>query len=232
LRNDIYIVFLSMIDELIPNETCKLHIKRRARDLRAESMSMRSMGLTFIYLLLLGFGMTFLTGCGNSQSTEGSVDKGKDTTQNATQPVQGAINIIPATAKLSTNDLDAAMNANKGWQLIDIRESREFATGHIKMALNRPLGDLKNNLAQISKDKDIVLIDLNGTRSESAWQVLVENGYDKSKVKVLTGGMLQWNGIVSEAGSNSGGDNPAETKPAEAKPGAAKPEVQAVVGGC
>jgi len=44
--------------------------------------------------------------------------------------------------------------------------------------------------------------------------------------------MLQWNGIVSEAGSNSGGDNPAETKPAEAKPGAAKPEVQAVVGGC
>jgi len=190
------------------------------------------MGLTFIYLLLLGFGMTFLTGCGNSQSTEGSVDKGKDATQNATQPVQGAINIIPATAKLSTNDLDAAMNANKGWQLIDIRESREFAAGHIKMALNRPLGDLKNNLAQISKDKDIVLIDLNGTRSESAWRVLVENGYDKSKVKVLTGGMLQWNGIVSEAGSNSGGDNPAETKPAEAKPGAAKPEVQAVVGGC
>lgn len=193
------------------------------------SMSMRSKGLTFIYLLLLGFGMTFLTGCGNSQSTVGTVDKGKDTTQKATQPVQG---FIPDTAKLSTNDLDAAITANKGWQLIDIRESREFAAGHIKMALNRPLGDLKNNLAQLSKDKDIILIDLNGTRSEAAWQVLVDNGYDQNKVKVLTGGMLQWSGIVSEAGSKSGGDKAAVAKPGEAKPAEALPVVQGVVGGC
>jgi len=197
--------------------------------LRTESMSMRSKGLTFIYLLLLGFGMTFLTGCGNSQSTVGTVDKGKDTTQKATQPVQG---VIPDTAKLSTNDLVAAITANKGWQLIDIRESREFAAGHIKMALNRPLGDLKNNLAQLSKDKDIILIDLNGTRSEAAWQVLVDNGYDQNKVKVLTGGMLQWSGIVSEAGSKSGGDKAAVAKPGEAKPAEALPVVQGVVGGC
>ena len=205
--------------------------------MRAESMSMRSMGLTFIYLLLLGFGMTFLPGCGNSVSTVGTVDKGQDppkanVNQNATQPVQGVpADMIPATANLSTGDLDTAIKDNKGWQLIDIRESREFAAGHIKMALNRPLGDLKNNLAQISKNKDIVLIDLNGTRSESAWRTLVENGYDQNKVKVLTGGMLQWNGIVSAAGSNSSGvnstSNAAETKPAEAKP-----EVQGVVGGC
>lgn len=197
--------------------------------MRTESMSMRSKGLTFIYLLLLGFGMTFLTGCGNSQSTVGTVDKGKDTTQKATQPVQG---VIPDTAKLSTNDLVAAITANKGWQLIDIRESREFAAGHIKMALNRPLGDLKNNLAQLSKDKDIILIDLNGTRSEAAWQVLVDNGYDQNKVKVLTGGMLQWSGIVSEAGSKSGGDKAAVAKPGEAKPAEALPVVQGVVGGC
>ena len=197
--------------------------------MKTESRSMRSKGLTFIYLLLLGFGMTFLTGCGNSQSTVGTVDKGKDTTQKATQPVQG---VIPDTAKLSTNDLDAAITANKGWQLIDIRESREFANGHIKMALNRPLGDLKNNLAQLSKDKDIILIDLNGTRSEAAWQVLVDNGYDQNKVKVLTGGMLQWSGIVSEAGSKSGSDKAAVIKPGDAKPAAALPVVQGVVGGC
>lgn len=206
--------------------------------MRAKSMSTRSIGLTFMYLLILGVGMIFLPGCSNSQSTAGSADKVKATTQNITQPVQGdPESLIPATAKLSTDDLDAAMNANKEWQLIDLRESREFAAGHIKLALNRPLGDLENNLAQISEDKDIVLIDLNGTRSEAAWQVLVKKGYDQSKVKVLTGGMLQWNGIVSEAGSNSGGDNAAEAKLAEPKPGEikpaeAKPEVQEMVGGC
>jgi len=227
-----------MIKVIIINYTWELMIKRRARDLRAESLSIRSMGVTVIYLLLLGFGMIFLSGCSNSQSSAGSVDKVKDTTQSTTQPVQGSTSTLPATAKLSTNDLDAAMISNKGWQLIDVRESREFAAGHIKMALNRPLGDLKNNLAQISKDKDIVLIDLNGTRSESAWQVLVENGYDKSKVKVLSGGMLQWSGIVSAAGSNSGVDNVAEAKPGETKPAAvtkpadAKPVVEEVKGGC
>ena len=209
--------------------------------MRSESWSMRSVGLTVIYLMLIGFGMTFLSGCGNSLSTLGTVDKGKDqkangsqeqanVKQNATQPVKDVpADMIPATANVSIGDLDAAINANKGWQLIDIRESREFAAGHIKMALNRPLGDLENNLAQISKDKDIVLIDLNGTRAQSAWHVLVEKGYDQNKVKVLTGGMLQWRGIVSAAGSNSSGDtNNSGNNAAVPK----KPEVQEMVGGC
>ena len=202
--------------------------------MRARSMSMRSLGLAVINLLLLGFCMTFLLGCGNT------VDKGQDPSkakgskeqanvnQNATELVQGApADKIPTTANVSTSDLETAINANKGWQLIDIRESREFAAGHIKMALNRPLGDLENNLAQISKDKDIVLIDLNGTRAESAWYVLVKKGYDQNKVKVLTGGMLQWRGIVSSAGSSSSGDTNTSGN-AEAP----KLEVQEMVGGC
>jgi len=188
------------------------------------------MGLTVIYLLLLGFGMTFLSGCGNT------VDKVQDpqkanSSQN-TQPVKGdPATAIPATANVSIGDLDAAITANKGWQLVDVREAREFATGHIKMALNRPMGELENNLAQISKDKDIVLIDLNGTRSESAWRLLVEKGYDQNKVKVLTGGMLQWRGIVSAAGSGSSGDTNTGDGASTPKP-EAKPEVQEMVGGC
>ncbi|HZK83792.1 MAG TPA: rhodanese-like domain-containing protein [Desulfosporosinus sp.] len=195
--------------------------------MRAESRSMRSMGLVTIYLLLLVFGMTFLSGCGTSSSTAGTVNKVQDPSkddQNTSQPVQGE---LPATANVSIGDLDAAITANKGWQLVDVREAREFATGHIKMALSRPMGDLENNLGQISKDKDIVLIDLNGTRSESAWRVLVENGYDQNKVKVLTGGMLQWRGIISEAGSNSNSTTNGSDSAATSKP-----EVQEMVGGC
>ena len=204
--------------------------------MRAKSLSIRSLGLTLIYLLVLGFGMIFLSGCGTNPSTVGGVDKVQDppvvnSSQN-TPPAQAA---IPDSAKVSVDDLDAAITANQGWQLIDIREAREYATGHIKMALNRPLGVLENNLAQISKDKDIVLIDLNGTRAQAAWHVLVEKGYDPTKVKVLTGGMLQWRGIVSVAGSGGSGDanssESADTPKPEAKP-EAKPEVQEMVGGC
>ncbi|WP_325391856.1 rhodanese-like domain-containing protein [Desulfitobacterium sp.] len=188
-------------------------------------MSVRSKGLTFIYLLLLGFSMILLPGCGNSPTVVQDPPKANSSQANVNQ---NAADMIPATAKLSTDDLDTAIKDNKGWQLIDIRESREFAAGHIKMAINRPLGDLEKNLAQISKDKDIVLIDLNGTRSESAWQVLVKKGYDQNKIKVLTGGMLRWNGIVSSAGSNST-DN---TNTSGNNAAAPKPEVQGVVGGC
>lgn len=207
--------------------------------MKTKSISMRAISLTVICLLLLGFGMTFLVGCGNSTSAVGTVDKAQDPlkvkdNQNAPQPVQGvSAGTVPATANLSVTDLEAALVDDKGLQLIDVREPREFAAGHIKMALNRPLGELDKNLARISKDKDIVLIDLNGTRAESAWHVLVEKGYDQNRVKVLTGGMLQWRGIVSSAGSNSGADpnNTSEPK-TSGNTEAPKPEVQEMVGGC
>ena len=198
--------------------------------MRDNSISMRSMGLTVIYLVLLGFGMIFLSGCGNTVNKV--QDPPKANSSQNTQPVQAdSVATIPATANVSISDLDAAITANKGWQLVDVREAREFATGHIKMALNRPMGELENNLAQISKDKDIVLIDLNGTRSESAWRLLVAKGYDQNKVKVLTGGMLQWRGIVSAAGSGSNGDTKSGDGADTPKP-EAKPEVQEMVGGC
>ncbi|GAB6152259.1 hypothetical protein JCM17380_10090 [Desulfosporosinus burensis] len=206
--------------------------------MKVKSMSMRSMGLTVVYLLLLGFGMTFLVGC-NSPSTVGNVDKGQassqaNVNQNATQPVQGVpADMIPSTANVSVDVLEAALEANKEWQLIDVREAREYATGHIKMALNRPLGDLEKNLAQISKDKEIVLIDLNGSRAQSAWHLLVKKGYDQTKVKVLTGGMLQWRGIVSSAGSSSADtDDSSDSNNGGGNAAEAKPEVQEMVGGC
>ena len=193
-------------------------------------MSLRAIGLSFLYLLLLGFSITFLAGCGNSPSTL-AVDSWQDPPEANSSQVQANVNqnakgSISATAYLSNADLDAAIKANKGWQLIDIRESREFAAGHIQTAVNIPMGDLENNLAKISKDKDIILIDLNGTRSESAWQALVKKGYDQNKVKVLVGGMQQWNGIGNAAGSNSSGDNNGSNAVTP------KPEVKESVGGC
>lgn len=203
--------------------------------MRAKSMSIRSMGFPVVFLLLFSFSMLFLTGC-SSQSTAGQdsptvkLDEGKQKSE------PNNAGLVPSTAKISADELEAALKDNKGWQLVDIREPREFAAGHIKMAINRPLGNLKNNLSQISKEKEIVLIDLNGSRSESAYQLLLENGYDKNKVKVLTGGMLQWSGIVSSAGSSSAGNSESVNNNTNGSSGssepASKPVEHGVVGGC
>jgi len=196
--------------------------------LRVESRSRRSWGTAYIYVLLLGFSILFLSGCSNSP------DKVQDTTkvngsQNTSQQGQDVNAVpLPSTATLSANALEEAIKANQGLQLVDVRESREFAAGHIKMAINRPLADLEKNLAQISKDKDIVLIDLNGTRAETAWHALIKNGYDQNKIKVLSGGMMEWRGIVSSAGSKTSGD----ANSSGGNAGAPKAEVQEVKGGC
>ncbi|MBC2723367.1 rhodanese-like domain-containing protein [Desulfosporosinus sp.] len=193
-------------------------------------------GMSIIYLLLISFSMTFLVGCGNSSTPVGTVDSGQDpatnVNQNSSQPVQASTDPIPASANVSVDDLEAALEDDKGWQLIDVREPREFATGHIKMALNRPLANLENTLNQISKEKDIVLIDLNGSRAESGWHVLVEKGYDPNKVKVLDGGMLQWRGIVSSAGSSSADIPNGDPNAGGSNTAGPKPEVQEMVGGC
>lgn len=193
--------------------------------MKTKSVLIRSRGFTFVFLLLLGFGMLFVTGCSGNQTTKGQ-DPPKVNLSQETNSSQNAGDLLPDTAKISADELEVAVNESKGWQLIDVREPREFAAGHIKMAINRPLAELEKKITLISKDKEIVLIDLNGTRSESAYQVLVKNGYDKTKIKVLTGGMLYWNGIVSSAGSNSTESNTGSSS------GAAKPQVQEMVGGC
>lgn len=161
----------------------------------ARTKSLRSLGLSFLYLLLIGFSITIFAGCGNNSSIVGTVDSRLDPLEQE-DSLEVAIvnqNAPQATTNLSNGDLYAAIKANKGWQLIDVREPREYNVGHIETAVNIPLGDLENNLAKISKDQEIVIIDLNGTRSESARKAYIQKGYDPNKIKVLT--MFQWKGI-------------------------------------
>lgn len=198
-------------------------------------MSIRSIGFPVIFLMLFSFSMLFLTGCGNSQQTTVQDSPKVNLDQEKAKSDPNNAVTVPSTAKITPDQLEAAINTNKGWQLVDIRESREFASGHIKMAINRPLGNLKNSLGQISKEKEIVLIDLNGSRSESAYQLLLENGYDQNKIKVLSGGMLQWSGIVSSAGSSSGGKSESVNNNAGSSGSStpeSKPVVEEVKGGC
>lgn len=52
-------------------------MKERARDLRARTISLRSIGLSFRYLFLV-VSITFLVGCGNNLAGVGTVDSWED----------------------------------------------------------------------------------------------------------------------------------------------------------
>lgn len=71
--------------------------------------------------------------------------------------------------------------------LIDVREPFEFATGHAKGAINIPLGSIPDNLNEIRKmENSIVVYCRSGMRSASALGFLKANGIQN----IFNGGSL------------------------------------------
>jgi adenylyltransferase/sulfurtransferase len=95
--------------------------------------------------------------------------------------------------RLTPVELRARLDA--GPQLvIDVREPREFAAGHLPGAVNIPLGTLRDRLGEIQAGAEPVFVCRSGGRSLRACGVALEGGL--SSVSNLEGGMLAWAGTV------------------------------------
>lgn len=74
--------------------------------------------------------------------------------------------------------------------LLDVREVEEFAVGRIPGAINIPLSELEARLAEVEKDKPIVLVCRTGGRSAMAAQFMAFHGY--KDLFNVNGGTLGW----------------------------------------
>lgn len=79
-------------------------------------------------------------------------------------------------------------------QLIDVREAKDFANGHILGARNIPQTQLNQRFKEIRADKPVYIYDQNGTRSGRVALFLKKKGYDQ--LYQLQGGFKQWTGKV------------------------------------
>jgi len=95
--------------------------------------------------------------------------------------------ISPETLQYRLAEKDAPL-------IIDVREPWEFQRGHIRGALNLPLGQLAQSVDRISQERDVALICAHGTRSLSAHRLLSRLGF--TRILNVTGGMAQWHGPV------------------------------------
>jgi sulfur-carrier protein adenylyltransferase/sulfurtransferase len=77
---------------------------------------------------------------------------------------------------LNLEDFEQLKAKNEDFQLIDVREPREYAKRNMGGELI-PLHSLKANLHRISKDKKIIVHCETGARSAKAVEILVENGF-------------------------------------------------------
>jgi rhodanese-related sulfurtransferase len=73
--------------------------------------------------------------------------------------------------------------------VVDVRHPEEFATGHITGAINLPLPELRNRLAELPRDREIWLNCGVGQRSYYASRILLQHGFT---AKNLSGGFTTY----------------------------------------
>lgn len=95
--------------------------------------------------------------------------------------------------RLAPVELRARLDAGPLF-LIDVREPREFAAGHLPGAVNIPLGELRERLGEIPAGAEPVFVCRSGGRSLRACGMALEAGVATSSN--LEGGMLAWAATV------------------------------------
>jgi adenylyltransferase/sulfurtransferase len=84
---------------------------------------------------------------------------------------------------------------NGHFQIVDVREKFEFDAGNIQ-GIHIPLSELENRLAEISKEKSLLMVCKSGGRSKKAALRLQALGYN---VTNLRGGLLKWKADVDHS---------------------------------
>ncbi len=101
----------------------------------------------------------------------------------------------PATASASTAASASASGARAmvaaGARLVDVRSPEEFADGHIEGAVNIPVQELGQRLAELedAKEKGVVVYCRSGKRSARAAEILAGAGH---RSVYDLGGMSSW----------------------------------------
>jgi len=85
--------------------------------------------------------------------------------------------IFRAIKQISPQNAKALVD--NGAVIVDVRQSGEFGSGHIKKAINIPLNNISNIVKRVPKDQDVIVYCQSGARSSSASKQLKAMGYSK-----------------------------------------------------
>jgi rhodanese-related sulfurtransferase len=87
--------------------------------------------------------------------------------------------------------------------LLDVREDDEWAAGHIDGAVHIPMSGLLARIAEVPKDRDVVVVCKVGSRSAQVTAYLRQQGWET--VRNLDGGVVSWvragRDLVSDGGA-------------------------------
>lgn len=91
---------------------------------------------------------------------------------------------------MALRELLAAERTRAGFDLIDVREPREFGAGHLQGARNVPLGDLERRFGELAPGRTPLFVCRSGRRSLTACTLALRAGIEAPAH--LEGGLLAW----------------------------------------
>lgn len=91
--------------------------------------------------------------------------------------------------QISVKELKARIDAGEDVQLIDVREPYEYQIAQIGGKLI-PQNDVPNRLAEIDRNREVVVHCRSGARSQKIAEFLKQSGYPN--VSNVAGGILAW----------------------------------------
>jgi rhodanese-related sulfurtransferase len=94
---------------------------------------------------------------------------------------------LPADIDVATA---ASLRARRDVMMVDVRTREEYAQAHIPGITLIPLDQVPNRLAEIPKDKTVIVTCHSGNRSSQAAQLLRQKGYEN--IHNMLGGIVAW----------------------------------------
>ncbi|MDM0625881.1 rhodanese-like domain-containing protein [Clostridium perfringens] len=147
-----------------------------------------------ISLLLLSLTLTasLFVGCGNN-NTENNDANTQTSSESSSETQSEAV-----SKDISIDESKKLINDGEVTLILDVRNEDEFAEGHLKNAIQIPVKELKENLSDIAKFKDelVLVYCRSGKRSAEAVDILKENGF-KNLVH-MKDGISKWDGEVEK----------------------------------
>jgi len=133
---------------------------------------MKAIGLPLLLAALLA--IVLLAACGGGETAAPAVEEIDLTT-------------LPDDVDVATVE---AIRQNPGVYLLDVREPDEYAAGHIPGITLIPMGEVGARLAELPRDKEIIVTCRTGNRSGQVADLLREQGF--TNVHNMTGGIVAW----------------------------------------
>lgn len=89
--------------------------------------------------------------------------------------------------EIDTDQLASALGSRA--TVVDVREPREYADGHVPGAVNIPMGRLTGRLDEIDRSAPVYVVCATGNRSSAMTDFLIAAGFDAYNV---IGGTTAW----------------------------------------